>query len=338
MVESKDLKKIYLFTWENYYALWNELNRWKKAFADKNGADSVFCFNSENWDYSYIKQAIFSWGFFVTNKLVILYWIPLDTEKSNAIKADEIEKIADDLMNYTLPSEVIVVCVSYKPDKRWRFYKWIDKLDKENPSQSILKSFPVLTESELVNFVQTQAKDLWMNRELSEFLIKRVWGDQFSLLSEIEKLRYWKRYNNKDITIDVVDDVCFWILDVDVFKLLDLALTNKREAIKLIQSLEDKWLDWNAINWSLSWWLRNYLFVLDYAEHWITDSKIIAGELKQNPWSITNILKKISILKENKNLIKTLFEGIVDVDYKIKRWVLQPEFYFLTIKKIILEN
>jgi DNA polymerase III delta subunit len=104
-------------------------------FAQKNWVDSIFSFNRENRDYSQIKQTIFSGGFFVTNKLVILYWIPLDTEKSNAIKADEIEKLTEDIMNYPLPSEVLLICVSYKPDKRWRFYKRFDKLDKDNPSQ-----------------------------------------------------------------------------------------------------------------------------------------------------------------------------------------------------------
>ena len=53
--------------------------------------------------------------------------MPLDTEKSNSIKADEIEKLSDDIMNNNLPGEVLLICVCYKPDKRGRFYKWFDK-------------------------------------------------------------------------------------------------------------------------------------------------------------------------------------------------------------------
>ena len=98
-------------------------------FAEKNGSESVFSFNRENRDYAQIKQTIFSWWFFVTNKLIILYGIPLDTEKSNAIKAEEIERLAEDIVNYPLPSEILLICVSYKPDKRSRFYKRFDKLD-----------------------------------------------------------------------------------------------------------------------------------------------------------------------------------------------------------------
>ena len=307
-------------------------------FAEKNGSESVFSFNRETWDYGQIKQTIFSWGFFVTNKLVILYGIPLDTEKSNAIKVDEIEKLAEDIMNYSLPSEVLLICVSYKPDKRGRFYKWLDKLDKENPSQKLVKSFAPLKDYELSNFVAQESKDLDLDSKVIETLIHKVWNDQFRLESEIDKLRYWKKYYWEKITPKVVDEVCFWMMEEDVFKLLDLALSDPKSAIMFVQWLQDDWLDWNAVNGSFAWGLRNYLFVLDYADHWITDSKQIASELKQNPWAIMNITKKLKLLKEKRKLIQTLFENIVDIDYDIKSGNAQPESYFFTIKKVLLQN
>lgn len=331
-------KKIYLFTWENHYTLTKELKRWKDWFAEKNGSESIFVFNRENWDYGQIKQTIFSWWFFVTNKLIILYGVPLDTEKSNTIKADEIEKLTDDIMNYTLPSEVLLVCISYKPDKRGRFYKRFDKLDKENPSQKIIKSFSPLKDYELSNFVTQESKDLNLDSKTIETLIHKVWNDQFRLASEIDKLRYRKKYYKKEITPKIVDEVCFGMIEEDIFQLLDLALTNPKSAIKFIQWLQDDGLDRNAVNGSFARWLRNYLFVLDYANHWITDSKQIATELKQNPWAIMNITKKLKLLKEKKELIQTLFKSIVDIDYDIKNGNAQPDNYFFTIKKVLLQN
>ena len=307
-------------------------------FAEKNGKDSIFSFNRENWDYGQIKQTIFSGGFFVTNKLIILYGIPLDTEKSNAIKAEEIEKLAEDIMNYPLPSEVLLICVSYKPDKRGRFYKRFDKLDKDNPSQKIIKSFAPLKDYELSNFVAQESKDLNLNPKVIETLIHKVWNDQFRLESEIDKLRYRKKYYNDEITSKVVDEVCFGMIEEDIFQLLDLALTDTKLAVQFIQWLQDDGLDWNAVNGSFAWWLRNYLFVLDYADHWITDSKQIASELKQNQWAIMNITKKLSLLKEKRNLIQNLFKSIVDIDYDIKSGNVQPENYFFTIKKVLLQN
>ena len=331
-------KKIFLFTWENGYTLNKELKRWKEMFAEKNWADSIFSFNRENWDYGQIKQTIFSGWFFVTNKLIILYGIPLDTEKSNAIKAEEIEKLAEDIMNYPLPQEVLLTCVSYKPDKRGRFYKWFDNLDKENPSQKIVKSFAPLKDYELSNFVSQEAKDLNLDSKVVEALIHKVWNDQFRLESEVDKLRYWKKYCWEEITTNVVEDVCFGMIEEDIFQLLDLALTKPESAVKFVQSLQDDGLDRNAVNGSFARGLRNYLFVLDYSDHWITDSKQIASELKQNPWAIMNITKKLSLLKEKRNLIETLFKSIVDIDYDIKNGNAQPESYFFTIKRVLLQN
>ena len=307
-------------------------------FAEKNGADSIFLFNRENRDYGQIRQTIFSGGFFVTNKLVILYGVPLDTEKSNAIKVDEIEKLTEDIMNYSLPGEVLLICVSYKPDKRGRFYKRFDKLDKENPSQKLMKVFSPLSERELPDFVKENSKDLNLDSKVIHALIHKVWNDQFRLESEIDKLRYRKKYYNDEITSKVVDEVCFWLIEEDIFQLLDLALTDTKSAIKFIQWLQDDGLDRNAVNGSFAWGLRNYLFVLDYADHWITDSKQIASELKQNPWAIMNITKKLSLLKEKRNLIQNLFKSIVDIDYDIKSGSAQPESYFFTIKKVLLQN
>ena len=324
--------------WENSYTLNKELKRWKDMFAEKNGADSIFSFNRENLDYGQIKQTIFSWGFFVTNKLVILYGVPLDTEKSNAIKADEIEKLAEDIMNYPLPGEVLLICVSYKPDKRGRFYKRFDKLYKENPSQKLIKTFAPLSERELSDFVKENSKDLNLDSKVVDALIHKVWNEQFRLESEIDKLRYRKKYYDNEITMKVVDEICFGMIEEDIFQLLDLALTDPKSAINFIQWLQDDGLDRNAVNGSFAWWLRNYLFVLDYADHWIMDSKQIASELKQNPRAIMNITKKISLLKEKRNLIKTLFKSIVDIDYDIKSGNAQPESYFFTIKKVLLQN
>ena len=307
-------------------------------FAEKNGADSIFSFNRENRDYGQIKQTIFSWGFFVTSKLVILYGIPLDTEKSNAIKAEDIEKLAEDIMNYQLPSEVLLICVSYKPDKRGRFYKRFDKLNKDNPSQKIVKSFMLLKDFELSNFVAQKSKDLNLNSQVIQTLINKVWNDQFRLVSEIDKLRYRKNYYGEEITSKVVDEVCFGLMEEDIFKLLDLALTDTKSAIKFIQWLQDDGLDRNALNGSFAWWLRNYLFVIDYADHWVMDSKLIANELKQNPRAMANITKKLSLLKEKRNLIQNLFKSIVDIDYDIKSGNAQPESYFLTIKKVLLQK
>lgn len=333
-------EKIYLFTWENHYSLQKELDRRTQWFKKQNWEWSVFRYNSENRDYTNIKQTIFWWWFFATNKLIILYWTPLDTEKSNILKADQIEQLTDDLINLSIPKESLIICISYKPDKRSRFYKWIEKIDKEFSQKwsNKIKFFALPDDRELANFVKKEWEDLNLNSESIKLIIQKVWNDLFRISSELDKLRYRKLYNKKDITLNIINDVCFSIFDEDVFKLIDLMIYNREQAIKFIQEIKNKWQDWNEINGKMMRGLRNYLLILDYYEHWITDSKTIATQLKQNPWTVSNTLKNISKIKENKNFIIKLFNNIIDIDFEIKNGNSQPEMYFFTLKKTILNN
>lgn len=329
MAEEKQLsEKIYLFTWENRYMLQKTLFSWMKAFEEKNGKDSVFVFNSENRDYAQVKQTIFWWWFFVTNKLIIIYWAPLDTEKSNTLKADDVDKLTDDLCKMPLPMETLVVLVSYKPDKRGRLFKQIKSV----------KDFPLLKDFELKTFVRDESKDLWLWWDIIDKLIEKIWNNQYRLVSELEKLRYRKVANEKEITLPVVENVCFGQVDDDVFKLLDLILENRKEAVRFLLTLQEKWMDWNELSGAFMRWLRNYILVLDYAKFWIKDPKIIASDLKQNPWVIWNVVKKLPILQENKNFIMDMFSKLVDIDAEIKNGISYPEMYYHTIKVLLLNN
>jgi hypothetical protein len=44
------LNSVFLFTGDNVYTLRQELQRWRSSFVEKYGEDSLFVFNSENWD------------------------------------------------------------------------------------------------------------------------------------------------------------------------------------------------------------------------------------------------------------------------------------------------
>jgi DNA polymerase III delta subunit len=59
--------------------------------------------------------------------LVILFGLPLDTEPTNKLKVDQFEKLSEDIIATPIADDTILICVSYKPDKRGRFYKWISK-------------------------------------------------------------------------------------------------------------------------------------------------------------------------------------------------------------------
>jgi DNA polymerase III delta subunit len=122
------MQNLYLFTGENHYELRQELTRRKDNFAQKFGADSVFSYNSENREAVAIKQNLYGGGLFVSKKLIVLFGLPLDSESTNKLKEEQYSKLAEDIViaNH-IPEDTILICVSYKPDKRARFYKRITK-------------------------------------------------------------------------------------------------------------------------------------------------------------------------------------------------------------------
>ena len=147
----------------------------------------------------------------MTNKLIILYGIPLDTEKSNAIKAEEIEKLAEDIMNYPLPSEVLLICVSYKPDKRGRFYKRFDKLDKDRKNKKCEYAIIVTTleaDNELYNngIVDVSYKYPKMYVIRPQFFIPMISLLRNASLKALDERRELIRLQNQNIDIKNFED------------------------------------------------------------------------------------------------------------------------------------
>jgi DNA polymerase III delta subunit len=122
------MQNLYLFSGENQYELRTEIKKRKDSFAEKFGAECVFSYTSENRDTGIIKQNLYGGGFFSSKKLIFLFGLPIDTETTNKLKADQREKLSEELIsaNHIL-EDTIVICISYKPDKRGKFYKRISK-------------------------------------------------------------------------------------------------------------------------------------------------------------------------------------------------------------------
>ena len=91
------------------------------------------------------------------------------------MKVDQFEHLATMILERGVPQGSIVVFVSYKPDKRTRFFK---AFPKEN-----IKTFDVLESIALKNFIQKKAHDYGLsfgNTEI-EILLKFVGINQFRL-------------------------------------------------------------------------------------------------------------------------------------------------------------
>jgi DNA polymerase III delta subunit len=142
---------LFLFTGEEYTLLLQELSKRKSSFLEKYGEYGLFDFSSDSLQIDQLQSALMSGGMFATKKLVIIRGIPLDSTPHNKAKSSDIDRCFLLLESFIASNdaETIVVCISYKPDKRTKPYKWF-------ATHAQLKEFPLLDEKQKIVYVQQQ--------------------------------------------------------------------------------------------------------------------------------------------------------------------------------------
>lgn len=95
--------------------------------------------------------------------------IPVDTTSTNKLKEEQYSKLTEEIMAHSLgiPNDTILICISYTPDKRGRFYKRITK-------EGQVKEFRLLDKNGLRRFIKQQTEDLNLDPSALETLVKKV--------------------------------------------------------------------------------------------------------------------------------------------------------------------
>lgn len=332
------LSNVILFTGEEKYLLHQELNRRTSWFVQKFGADSLFSFSSDNLDVSLLRQTIYSWGLFVNKKMILIYWMPTDLDKTNKLPIATIELFADEFMakNWQVSPDIILIFVSYKSDKRTKFFKFLN-------TNASVKQFEYLKPIELKKFVRENSEDLvWNDETLEIFLSKVGTSDLYHVINELDKLivYYWAnldKTNNKIVDKKVINLVNFWLIDSNSFDFLENLLVDKKKTLSLVKDAQDSGTNWNLFAWTLYRWLKMWLFVLDLDDQWIQDSKDIISKLKAHPFVINKIKKNIVEIRKAKQSIKQFYKNLVELDEWIKSWKKSDSYFWLCIKKNIIE-
>ena len=321
------LNSVFLFTGDNVYTLRQELQRWRFSFIEKYGENSLFVFNSENWDNRSLNQALFAWWLFVSKKMVIIEWVPKDMFQDWWIAQDKIDKFFSDFEanQQYLTDDTMVLFVSFKPDKRTRIYKWLS----ENVQ---VKNFDLYKEVQLKSFVKEQLQPLTISQEVLDYFLEKVWTDMFRLSSEIEKIKYV--VTSWEVTQEMVDTYCFWMVEANVFAIIDQLFTSPIAAVHILENMQREWRDWNAILGPLLWSLKVVLTVVDYADMWIKDSKQIASETKLPPFTIAKNMKNIDLYLSHSDKLKNLFKEIINTEYWIKTGKYPDSYFWLSLKNL----
>ena len=323
------LNSVFFFTWDNVYTLRQDLQKWKISFVEKYWSDSLFVFNSENWDNGVVNQALYAWGLFVQKKLIIIEGVPKDLAQDWWIPQERIDKFFADFEanQQYLTDDTIVVFFSYKPDKRTRMYKWLS----ENVQ---VKEYPMYKESQLKVFIKECLHPLTISSETLDYLLEKVWTDMFRLSSEIEKLKFVIK--EWEVTNQMIDTYCFWMVEENAFSIFDELFVSPVSAVKILENMQNEWKDWNAVLAPLLWSLKVILTVIDYANQWIKDSKLIASECKLPPFAIAKNMKNADLYISHQDLLKNLFRTIIDTEYSIKTGKYPDNYFWVTLKKAFL--
>ncbi len=323
------LNSVFFFTWDNVYTLRQDLQKWKSSFVEKYWSDSLFVFNSENWDNGVVNQALYAWGLFVQKKLIIIEGIPKDLVQDWGIPQDKIDKFFTDFEanQQFLTDDTIVVFFSYKPDKRTRMFKWLS----ENVQ---VKEYPLYKDSQLKTFIKENLKPLSISDEAVDYFLEKIGTDMFRISNEIEKLKFVVK--EWSVTNEMIDTYCFWMVEENAFSIFDQLFVSPVSAVQILENMQKEGKDWNAVLAPLLWSLRIILVVIDYANQWIKDSKLIASECKLPPFAIAKNMKNSDLYLSHQGALKNLFRTIVDTEYSIKTGKYPDTYFWLTVKKAFL--
>lgn len=326
---------IFLFTWEGKYLLDLELNRRKDWFISKFWINSFFSYNNQNFSSDELSEIIYSGWLFTDKKMIVVKWLPLDTNEWNKISAENSQSFIDYFKKHwwKIPDDIILIFVSYKPDGRSAFLKFLNEII---PSANI-KIFDKFKWLQLKSFIRQQLWKLQIHEIDIEYMLIKIWDDLYRIVYECEKLVIRCQIKNiQTIDHEIIDYICFGMVESDSFAFFDNLFTDRSKTLLLLDKIRDWGISRNQFAGTLYRWLKVYLFLLDLYNQWITDSKEIISITKLHPFVVSKNLKNINHLQKNQLQIKRFYTKLIELDSSIKSWKFPDTYFRLWIKKIIL--
>ncbi len=329
-----DFVMLYFFTGEDRFLLTKELNRRQQWFIKKFWESWISVYDNENFDKDQIVQDLSEWSIFDDKKMIIFKWYPADTLSDNKLLSWQIDFLDSLFEKFDTNTDNLIVFVSFKPDKRKKWFKLITKIAEK-------KEFKKMKGSDLENFVKDIVWVLpdWksiLTNDLVKLLIKKVWQNTGRLYFESLKIKNICLLKNKSATEKLINNVVFSTQTWDVFEMIDYIFTDPQKAINEIIWLKSNQENWNLVMWTLFWGVKNVLLCIDLYKNWKTSKEIIEI-LKLHPFVVAKLYKKMPDLAKKYDKLLYFLENLLELDFTIKIWKLSEDFFWLEIKKMILD-
>lgn len=322
------MSNIFLFTGEERYLLDQELQRWRDWFVQKFGAETVFLYGPENFDPSSMMQNILWGGLFVTKKLIIIKHIPTDGLQKIPAKAQEdfVESFTKQFAN--ISPDVLVAFVSYKPDKRTKLYKFLEK-------NAQVKAFTSLSDTQRKVYIKNRTTGLSRDWDTMDYFLAQVGSDLYRLESEADKLVTWAEKNAiSTISKNHIDLVVFGQVQANTFALFDHMFVHMDKTLTVIDQMREEWTERNQAIGAMYRGIILFIMMVDRYRNGDRDARSISQAIGYAPFAVTKQFGRIQTFVSREKDIIAIYQGLVTLDASIKTGKLPAEAFWIRSKDL----
>lgn len=322
-----DKKTVYLFYGDDRYSLNQKLKFWQDEFVKKYGENALEIIDGAKLNPSDFSTNLQSLPFLSEKRLVLVKDFLEFSEK----KEDMQKKIAsaiEDTPDFCL----LIFQENEIPKKTNPIYKKIGKI-------GTLQEFKALLPAEITRWISEKAKkeNIKISFFTANYLTQQCGPELWTISNELDKLALFA--NGKEITKEMIEDICIPSLTSSIFKLTDeVAQKNAKASLRIFRILKDSGEELNGIFFML---VRHFR-ILTQVQELVTkgeNSTEITKKLKQHPF----VIQKTSIQARNfdhKKLVE-IYGEMLDIDRKVKSGIIKSyksdnREFELAIEKFII--
>jgi DNA polymerase-3 subunit delta len=173
------IPNVFFFTGENHTELLEKLNFWKQEFVKKHSDSNLEVFESvTEKSLSDMVNALESAPFLAEKRMVLIKGFPFAADVKKKVETEALEEVLQNL-----PDTTLVIFASPTPDKRSRFFKWLQKNAK-------VEEFTMPRGREMLAWVQKkfQRHQRSISPRAAEVLLFYCGEDLNTISHEVEKL------------------------------------------------------------------------------------------------------------------------------------------------------
>jgi len=324
-MDKTEKKPVYLFFGEDRYSLNQKLKFWQDEFVKKYGENALEISYGESLDPADFATNLETIPFLSEKRLIII------KDFLDLAKAEKQKQVAAAIEN-TPDFCILIFHENEIPDKTNPIYKKIAKI-------GTLQEFKSLSPNEITKWITDKAKkeNIKISFATANYLSQQCGPELWTISNELEKLTLFA--DNKEITREMIDNLCIASLSSSIFKLTDeVAQKNAKASLKTFAILKESGEELTRIFFMLARHFR----ILTQVQELVSKGERapeITKKLKQHPF----VIQKTSIQAKNfdqKKLIQ-IYEEMLEIDKKVKTGIIKSfkgdnREFELAIEKFII--